>query len=253
MAATGAFQGPHQLDIDATLVYQDLKASLRPYLSALIKPDSNTDTTFTKQDNLVLTEKELVQYDTPEHGELDFILLEYHRSCESTADASVLRGHEQVCMCLTTTKSMMLQVSDFLPRLPPPSLSKTGHGVLVQDAALRCLAYLDHHPAGYELLAEYGGLDITDNFHRFHNNQPLTAIDLGDAKHAIHEVGRLVPAQTAIGDDQFVLDDCVFALKDLNVPEAARQRCAGQVVAPEQWQDTAEGRVLEQLYNLRGD
>ncbi|KAK8074564.1 hypothetical protein PG997_009227 [Apiospora hydei] len=179
-AATKAFQGPYQLDIDATLIGQDLEDSLRTYLCAHIKHD-DTGATFPKRGSLLLTEKELARHDCP--GQ----------------------------------------------------------------------AYLDHHPASDSILAQFGGRDITQYFLRNHNNQLLTDIDLGDAKHTIYEVGRLVPAQTAIRDDQFVLDDCVFALKDLNAAAPARRRWAGKAVTPEEWRVAAEAPLFDDMHARRGD
>ncbi|KAK7962830.1 uncharacterized protein PG986_003655 [Apiospora aurea] len=192
-AATKAFQSPYQLDVDSTLIDQDLENSLRSFLCAHIKHD-DTGTTFPKRGSLLSTEKELARHDCPGQA----------------VDPSVLRDREQV-------------------------------------------SYLDHHPASDSILAQCGGRDITQYFHRNHNNQLLTDIDLGDAKHTIYEVGRLVPAQAAIRDDQFVLGDCVFALKDLNAAAPARRRWAGKVVTPEEWRVAAEASLFDDMHDRRGE
>ncbi|KAK8108985.1 hypothetical protein PG984_014786 [Apiospora sp. TS-2023a] len=191
--ATRAFQSPHQSQIDASSISRDLEASLRPYLCALIKPDNDTGATFTKDGSVVLTEKELANYCTPEMGESE----------------------------------LYYQIT-----LAP---------------------YLDHHPASHALLAKLGGRDITQAFNDAHN-QPLTAIDMGDAKHTIKEVGRLVPTQTAIRDDQVVLDGFVFWLDDLDAGEATRQRWAGkEVTLADLENDSDDLSSFEELFTRCGD
>ncbi|KAK7909063.1 hypothetical protein PG985_014941 [Apiospora marii] len=112
-------------------------------------------------------------------------------------------------------------------------------------------AYLDHHPAGYDLLARRGGRDITADFDQNHVPS-LTAIDTGEARHTIVDLGRLVPAQTSIRNDQVVLDGYVFALRNL-AGAATRRRWAGKVVPANLDQDHEDiGRIFA-LYNRGND
>ncbi|KAK7999142.1 cytochrome b5-like Heme/Steroid binding domain-containing protein [Apiospora marii] len=114
-------------------------------------------------------------------------------------------------------------------------------------------AYLDHHPAAYSILARSGGRDITHVFNQFHDGQLLTAIDMGDAKHTIVEVGRLVPVQTALRNDQIALKDFVFAIERLEVDEPARRRWAGKAVTPAEWRLADEGPAFDSLLGKCGE
>lgn len=122
-------------------------------------------------------------------------------------------------------------------------------GVLaIGDADRGRLAYLDHHPAGYSLLAQCGGRDITQAFDASHGPS-WAAIDTGDARHTVVEVGRLVPAQTAVRRDQVALDGFVFALADLD----GDARWAGRAFESGEWPATGAGPLFEWLYDRRGD
>ncbi|KAK7943563.1 uncharacterized protein PG986_012676 [Apiospora aurea] len=110
--------------------------------------------------------------------------------------------------------------------------------------------YLHHHPAAYSILAQWGGRDITAIFN---NNHPhtLTVATTGPAKTAVREVGRLVPAQSAVRADQVALGGYVFALADLSVLAAVQARWAGQDVRPEDWAGSPDAPSLDLLYNRR--
>ncbi|KAK8044132.1 hypothetical protein PG993_004156 [Apiospora rasikravindrae] len=87
--------------------------------------------------------------------------------------------------------------------------------------------YLDHHPAASFILAQWGGRDITAVFNDAHNHA-LTAATTGPAKTVVRQVGRLVPAQSALGADQVALGVYAFALDDLSVAAARRTVAVGK-------------------------
>ncbi|KAK6823010.1 cytochrome b5 [Apiospora arundinis] len=67
-------EGPHAadgsipVDLDASLLTDELQASLRPYQCAFVKPDNQDTTKFAVENELVMTEKELACFDTPDSG-----------------------------------------------------------------------------------------------------------------------------------------------------------------------------------------
>ncbi|KAK8043197.1 hypothetical protein PG994_013680 [Apiospora phragmitis] len=52
--------------MDASLLTPELMASLGPYQCAFVKPDDDNIMEFPQTESLVLTEKELAHYDTPD-------------------------------------------------------------------------------------------------------------------------------------------------------------------------------------------
>lgn len=71
MATKNAVRGPRPVEMDASLLFPDIIEALRPYQCGCIKPEDNAAVGFPKVNSLVLTEKELAHYDTPETGELE--------------------------------------------------------------------------------------------------------------------------------------------------------------------------------------
>lgn len=111
--------------------------------------------------------------------------------------------------------------------------------------------YLDHHPMPYSVLAQWGGRDITAVFDRNHS-QPLTSLNIGDAKCTIDEVGRLLPIQTTISRTQVVLSGYVFAIDDLSIVDAVQKRWAGKVVSQKDWTGEA-GDLFDALWARQAD